>query len=110
MISPIVWIIQMQNFYNPLVKDTPDTVILTTNYNKVTIRRNSTRSLSIVERIYSLIKKTGDTKMFVTGNSSQGNMKYISTLEYDELSKSIFQFICIWIIHLVPSKYINLLS
>ena len=87
------WIIQMQNFYNPLVKDTPDTVILTTNYNKVTIRRNSTRSLSIVERIYSLIKKTGDTKMFVTGNSSQGNMKYISTLEYDELSKSIFQFI-----------------
>lgn len=86
------WVIQLQNFYNPLVKDTPDTVILTTNYNKVTINRTSTRSLNIVERIFSLIKKTGDTKMFITGNSSRGNMKYISTLEYDELSRSIFQF------------------
>lgn len=87
------WMIQKQNFYNPLVKDTPDTVMLTTNYNKIQIQRTTTRSLAVIERIFSLIKKTGDTKMFITGNSSSGNLRYISTLEYDELSKTLFKFV-----------------
>ena len=86
------WIILKQNFYNPLVKDTPDTVILTTNFNKVTIDRKATKSLSTVERIFSLIKKTGDNKVFTSGDSSRGNMKFISSLEYDELSRRLFKF------------------
>lgn len=86
------WIILKQNFYNPLVKDTPDTVILTTNYNKITIRRKATKSVGTIERIFSLMKKTGDTSIFITGDSSKGNMKYISSLEYDELSRRIFKF------------------
>ena len=86
------WIILKQNFYNPLVKDTPDTVILTTNYNKVTIKRKATKSLSTIERIFSLIKKSGDSKIFTIGDSSAGNLKYISSLEYDELARRIFKF------------------
>lgn len=86
------WIILKQNFYNPLVKDTPDNVIMTTNYNKVTIRRTSTKSLGTIERIFSLVKKTGDVKVFTTGDSSRGNMKYISSLEYDEISRRLFKF------------------
>lgn len=86
------WIILNQNFYNPLVKDTPDTVIITTNYNKVTVSRKATKSLGTVERIYTLIKKAGDQNMFTTGNSSVTNMKYVSTLEYDEISRSLFKF------------------
>lgn len=86
------WIILKQNFYNPLVKDTPDTVILTTNFNKVTIKRKANKSLSTVERIFSLIRKTGDGKVFVTGDSTRGNMKYISTLEYDEIARRLFKF------------------
>lgn len=86
------FMILKQNFYNPLVKDTPDTVILTTNYNKITIQRRSTKSLNTIERIFSLIKKSGDNVMFVTGDSSKGNMKYISSLEYDELSRRLFKF------------------
>jgi hypothetical protein len=86
------WIILKQNFYNPLVKDTPDTVIMTTNYNKVTIKRKATKSLSSVQRIFALIKKTGDSDMFRTGDSTRSNMKYISTLEYDELSRQLFKF------------------
>ena len=86
------WIILKQNFYNPLVKDTPDTVILTTNYNKITIKRKANKSLSTVERIFSLIKKTGDSKVFVTGDSTRGNMKYVSTLEYDEMARRLFKF------------------
>lgn len=87
------YIILKQNFYNPLVKDTPDTVILTTNYNKVTIDRKSTKSLTSVERVVSLINKTKDEKMFVSGDSTSGNLKYISSLEYDEFSRRrLFKF------------------
>lgn len=86
------FIILVQNFYNPLVKDTPDTVILTTNFNKITIRRKANKSLTTIERIFSLIRKTGDSKVFATGDSTRGNMKYISTLEYDELSRRLFRY------------------
>ena len=86
------YVILKQNFYNPLVKDTPDTVILTTNYNKITITRKATKSLSSIERIFSLLKKTGDSKIFTAGDSSPGNRKYISTLEYDEIARRIFKF------------------
>lgn len=86
------YVILKQNFYQPLVKDTPDTVIMTTNYNKVTITRRSTKSLSSVERIFSLMKKVNDENLFKAGDSSKTNMKYISSLEYDEFSRRIFMF------------------
>lgn len=86
------YIILKQNFYNPLVKDTPDTVILTTNFNKVTITRRATRSLASIERIFTLLKKTDDTQLFVVGDSSKENQRYISTLEYDEFARRIFRF------------------
>ena len=89
------WIILKQNFYNPLVKDTPDTVILTTNYQKITIQRKATKSLGAIERIFTLMKRTGDGKIFTVGDSSKSNvnnMNYISSLEYDELSRRIFKY------------------
>ena len=86
------YIILKQNMYNPLVKDTPNTVILTTNYNKITIDRKDTKSTATVERIFSLVKKLGDNKIFMQGDSSASNKKYINSLEYDELSRRIFKF------------------
>ena len=86
------YMILKQNFYNPLVKDTPDTVIMTTNYNKVTIARKATKSLSSVERLFSFIKKAKDDTSFPSGDSSAENMKYISCLEYDEIAKRVFKF------------------
>lgn len=86
------YMILPQDIYNPLVKDTPDTVILTTNYNKITIKRKATKSLSTVEKIFKVMKSTGDSEMFVPGNSSSSNLAYISSLEYDEISKSVFKF------------------
>ena len=84
--------IQKQNLYNPLVKDTPDTVVLTTNYNKIFITRKATKSLSIVTKIFSLARKIKDDKMFTVGNAASGNMKYISSLEYDEIASRITKF------------------
>ena len=86
------YIILKQNMYNPLVKDTPDTVILTTNYNKITINRKDTKSTSTIEKIFTLIKRIGDNKIFMQGDSSASNKKYINSLEYDELSRRIFKF------------------
>lgn len=86
------FMILKQNFYNPLVKDTPDTVIITTNYNKITIQRRSTNSLSTIQKIFNLVKKTNDNEMFTPGDSTESNLKFISTLDYDELSKRIFRF------------------
>ena len=86
------YIILKQNMYNPLVKDTPDTVILTTNYNKITIDRKATKSISTVERLFGLIKKLGDNKIFVQGDSTSSNVKYVNSLEYDEISRMLFSF------------------
>lgn len=86
------FMILKQNFYNPLVKDTPDTVIMTTNFNKVTITRRATKSLASVERIFGLIKRVADQNVFMSGDSTKSNMKYISSLEYDELSQNLFRY------------------
>ena len=85
------YIILKQNFYNPLVKDTDDTVIMTTNFNKVTITRKATKSLSPVEKLFSFIRKT-NSPLFTAGDSTKDNDRYISTLEYDEFARRIFKF------------------
>ena len=85
------YIILKQNFYNPLVKDADNTVIMTTNFNKVTITRKATKSLSPVEKIFSFIRKT-NSSLFTPGDSTRDNDRYISTLEYDEFSRRIFKF------------------
>lgn len=88
------YLILKQNMYNPVVKDTPNTVIITTNYNKISVERKATRSLSTVERIFTLIRKTGDNKTFIQGDSTRSNLnkQYINSLEYDELSRRLFKF------------------
>lgn len=85
------WIIFKQNLYLPIVKDTPDTVVITAS-TKIFVGRKATKSLSSINRILNLIKKSEDTKTFISGNSAKGNEKYISTLEYDEFSKFLFRF------------------
>jgi hypothetical protein len=84
--------IMKQNLYNPIVKDTADSVIITTNYNKVTVTRRATKSFAQIENLFSLVKKVDDVEMFIAGDASKINMKYISTLEYDEIGKSLFKF------------------
>lgn len=88
------YIVLNQNMYNPIVKDTPDEVMVTTNFNKITISRKSTRSMSMIERIFSLSKKTKNQDMFIFGDSTKSNMNgtFISSLEYDELSRRLFKF------------------
>jgi len=88
------YIVLKQNFYNPLVKDTPDRVVVTTN-RKVWVARSSTKSLPQIQKIFSLIsklKKKGDSEIFLPGDASKVNKRYISSLEFDELGSSIFRY------------------
>ena len=82
-----------QNYYIPLTKDSPNTVIMTTNFNKITIMRKETKSLSYIERMFATIKKADDTKMFKAGNLIKVNKEFVSNLEYDEYSKRLFSFV-----------------
>lgn len=88
------YVILKQNFYNPLVKDSEDQVIVTTN-RKIFINRKSVRSFSDIDRLFSLIRKVQDDRMFITGTAietSKGNVDFVSTLEYDEIGRQLFRF------------------
>lgn len=86
-------LIKKQNFFYPVVKISEGTVQIVTNYNKMTIQRIDTKSVSSVERLKKLIN-TSDSfkKYFIFGNANTGNKNVITSIEYDELSKFIVKF------------------
>ena len=82
-------LILYQNFLLPVVKIDPDTVEVVTNYNKMFIKRDEVKSFSTIERLYKLL--ASDETMnnaFTKGNCFERNKSFITTIEYDELSKS----------------------
>ena len=82
-----------QNFMYPVVKTAPDTVQIVTNINKMFITRIGTRSLGIIEKTKKFISSNPDVnKYFKFGNASIVNRDYLTTIEYDELSKMIVEF------------------
>lgn len=86
-------VIKKQNFFFPVIKTSEDTVQIVTNYNKMTVRRVDTKSVSSVERMKKLLKDSDEfKKYFKFGNSYHGNEKYVTTIEYDELSKLLIRF------------------
>ena len=87
-------IIKHQNFLLPIVKTSPSSVQIVSNYSKMTVTRNDNKSTSSVERLKKLISKDVDgiSKYFKNGVVYGNNKKYITTLEYDTLSKSFAYF------------------
>lgn len=83
--------ITKQNFFYPVVKTGPDTVQIVTNYNKMFIRRLGTKSFSNVERLIKFASKH-PTSYFKMGNAFNLNSGYVSVIEYDELSKTFYEF------------------
>ena len=86
-------IIKKQNFLYPVVKTGPDTVQIVTNYNKMFIRRVDTKSVSSVERLKRMMKDTELMQKYFTYGMMRGNnVDFITTIEYDELSKIFIRF------------------
>ena len=86
-------LILKQNFFMPVVKTSEDTVQIVTNYNKMTLRREGSKSISSLERLNKVLKTNEKMlEYFKVGNAYIGNSGYITTLEYDELSKKFIEF------------------
>lgn len=86
-------LILYQNFLYPVVKSGPDEVQIVTNYNKMFIERFGTKSITSLERLKKLISSESDLESyFEVGYAYKLNGDYITTIEYDELSKQFIKF------------------
>lgn len=93
-----VWYnIDKQDFPIPILKIDSKTVIVTSNYNKITVERYDTRSLvdigMLVKVVMSLTDKNGINPYIKPGSSVNTNSQYVSTIEYDEYAKRWFSYI-----------------
>lgn len=86
-------IIKHQSFYLPVVKIASDMVQIVTNYSKMTIQRVENKSISSIERLKKLVSSKPDvSKYFTMGSVFANNHDYITTIEYDDLSKVYSEF------------------
>lgn len=86
-------VIKKQNFLYPVVKISPSTVQIVTNYNKMTVSRIGTKSISSIERLKKILKANDELKKyFVFGNAENSNTNFITTIEYDELSSICLRY------------------
>ena len=86
-----------QDFPIPILKINKKTVMLTSNYNKITCSRYDTRSLvdlgMLVKVIDKLTDENGKNKYVKVGNFSNTNSRFVSTIEYDEYARKWVHFI-----------------
>lgn len=85
-------LILKQNFFLPVVKIREGVVHIVTNENKMILERVENRTISSVTRLNKLLENSEALKFFKTGNAYPLNGEYITTVEYDELSKVIVSF------------------
>ena len=93
-----VWYnIGKQDFPIPILKISKKKVIITTNYNKITVERYDTRSLVDIGIFTKVINAANDAngknKYIKPGSSVNTNSRFVSTIEYDEYAKQWISFI-----------------
>lgn len=85
-----------QDFPIPVLKINKKTVIVTSNYNKITVSRYDTRSLvdltKFVKLVNNITKRMGNNKYIIPGSNTIINSSYVSTIEYDEYASKWFLF------------------
>ena len=86
-------VIKNQLFFLPVVKISGDTVMIVTNYNKLTIKREENKTLREVSLIIKQLAKNPSLgKYFVPGSCFMMNKNFITAVEYDEFSKVFIRF------------------
>ena len=84
-----------QDFPIPILKIDKKTVIMTSNYHKITVSRHDTKSLVDIAAFVKVVKTLtdGENNPYVkTGSSLATNSKFISTVDYDEYAKIWYYF------------------
>ena len=86
-----------QDFPIPILKISKKKVIITTNYNKITVERYDTKSLVdiglLTKTINGMTDANGKNKYVKPGSSINTNARFESTIEYDEYAKQWISFI-----------------
>lgn len=86
-----------QDFPIPILKISNKKVILTSNYNKITVNRYDTRSLvdltAMVKLLNATLNDRGLPKYTKPGSSSATNSHFVSTVEYDEYARRWISYI-----------------
>lgn len=85
-----------QDFPIPILKINKKKVILTTNYNKITVSRYDTKSLVDITLMLKAVASKNDSKgknpYVQYGSSMVTNNRFISTIEYDEYARRWYMF------------------
>lgn len=80
-----------QDFPIPILKVNPKKVMLTTNYNKISVNRYDTKSLVDVGMLVKIIDKETDekgvNKYIKAGGSTYANASFMTTIEFDEYAR-----------------------
>jgi len=88
--------ITKQDFPIPVMKINQKLVMLTSNYNKISVMRYDTKSLvdltQMMKAVNSVSKPDGTNPYVKTGSSSVTNSRFVSTIEYDEYAKRWYSF------------------
>lgn len=88
--------IDKQDFPIPVLKIDSKTVMITSNYNKITVARYDTKSLidvtAMLKTVNKLEDETGKNRYVRPGSSVNANSHYMSTIEYDEYAKVWYSF------------------
>lgn len=79
--------INNQQLLLPIVKVEPDTVQLVSNYNKIFIRRYGDKISSINERLKKALSENMKSVKVQRGKYDTENKPYVTTIDYDDLSK-----------------------
>lgn len=86
-----------QDFPIPILKINKKLVMLTSNYNKISVMRYDTKSLVDISMLTKVIDKAidanGVNKYVKVGSSINTNSRFVSTIEFDEYAKIWFSFI-----------------
>ena len=86
-----------QDFPIPILKINKKTVMITSNYQKITVERYDTKSLVDISMLVKVIDKVttdgGRNKYIKGGISTHTNSQFVSTIEYDEYAQRWLHFI-----------------
>lgn len=85
-----------QEFPIPILKINKKLVMLTSNYNKISVQRYDTKSLVDLTLLMKAVAQKNDANgknpYVKYGSSSVTNSRFVSTIEYDEFAKKWFSY------------------
>ena len=81
-----------QRIFKPIVKIKPDTVQIVSMYNKVFVTRHGAASSPEVNNVKKYLTKHSEKYKVKFGNARANNLKYKTSIEFDDFARSLTRF------------------